>query len=115
MEDVLAETAISYPETYVQEMTGAQIKDVLEDICDNLFNADPYYQQGGDMVRAGGLGYTCTPGRCGRQPHLRAPSSATASRLQRTVATRSRAGPRSTASRARRCGTSSANICVPAG
>lgn len=61
MEDVLAETAISYPETYVQEMTGAEIKDVLEDICDNLFNADPYYQQGGDMVRAGGLGYTCTP------------------------------------------------------
>lgn len=61
MEDVLAETAITYPETYVQEMTGAQIKDVLEDICDNLFNADPYYQQGGDMVRAGGLSYTCTP------------------------------------------------------
>lgn len=61
MEDVLAETAISYPETYVQEMTGAQIKDVLEDICDNLFNVDPYYQQGGDMVRAGGLSYTCTP------------------------------------------------------
>ncbi|QQO14493.1 thiosulfohydrolase SoxB [Bradyrhizobium diazoefficiens] len=61
MEDVLAETAITYPETYVQEMTGAEIKDVLEDICDNLFNADPYYQQGGDMVRAGGLSYTCTP------------------------------------------------------
>jgi sulfur-oxidizing protein SoxB len=61
MEDVLAETAITYPETYVQEMTGAAIKDVLEDICDNLFNADPYYQQGGDMVRAGGLSYTCTP------------------------------------------------------
>ncbi|PIT05100.1 5'-nucleotidase [Bradyrhizobium nitroreducens] len=61
MEDVLAETAITYPETYVQEMTGAQVKDVLEDICDNLFNADPYYQQGGDMVRAGGLSYTCTP------------------------------------------------------
>ena len=61
MEDVLAETAISYPETYVQEMTGEQIKGVLEDICDNLFNADPYYQQGGDMVRAGGLGYTCAP------------------------------------------------------
>jgi sulfur-oxidizing protein SoxB len=54
MEDLLAETAISYPETYVQEMTGAQIKDVLEDVCDNLFNTDPYYQQGGDMVRAGG-------------------------------------------------------------
>ncbi|MET4388545.1 sulfur-oxidizing protein SoxB [Bradyrhizobium sp. F1.4.3] len=61
LEDVLAETAITYPETYAQEMTGEQIKDVLEDICDNLFNADPYYQQGGDMVRAGGLSYTCTP------------------------------------------------------
>lgn len=61
MEDLLAETAITYPETYVQEMTGAQIKDVLEDICDNLFNPDPYYQQGGDMVRAAGLSYTCTP------------------------------------------------------
>ncbi|MDA9432874.1 thiosulfohydrolase SoxB [Bradyrhizobium sp. CCBAU 51627] len=61
MEDVLAETAITYPETYVQEMTGAQIKDVLEDVCDNLFNADPYYQQGGDMVRAGGFTYACSP------------------------------------------------------
>jgi S-sulfosulfanyl-L-cysteine sulfohydrolase len=61
MEDVLAETAISYPETYVQRMSGGQIKDLLEDVCDNLFNADPYYQQGGDMVRAGGLAYTCTP------------------------------------------------------
>ena len=61
MEDLLAETAITYPETYVQEMTGGQIKDVLEDVCDNLFNPDPYYQQGGDMVRAGGLSYTCTP------------------------------------------------------
>jgi sulfur-oxidizing protein SoxB len=61
MEDVLAETAITYPETYVQGMTGSQIKDILEDVCDNLFNADPYYQQGGDMVRVGGLAYTCTP------------------------------------------------------
>lgn len=61
MEDVLAETAITYPQTYVQSMTGGQIKDVLEDVCDNLFNADPYYQQGGDMVRVGGLSYTCTP------------------------------------------------------
>jgi S-sulfosulfanyl-L-cysteine sulfohydrolase len=61
MDDVLAETAITYPETYVQNMTGSQIKDVLEDICDNLFNADPYYQQGGDMVRVGGLTYTCAP------------------------------------------------------
>jgi sulfur-oxidizing protein SoxB len=61
MEDVLSETAITYPENYVLSMTGGQIKDVLEDICDNLFNADPYYQQGGDMVRVGGMAYTCTP------------------------------------------------------
>jgi sulfur-oxidizing protein SoxB len=61
MEDVLAQTAVTYPQTYIQTMTGGQIKDVLEDICDNLFNADPYYQQGGDMVRIGGLAYTCTP------------------------------------------------------
>ena len=61
MEDVLAETAITYAETYMQSMTGSQIKDVLEGVCDNLFNADPYYQQGGDMVRVGGLSYTCTP------------------------------------------------------
>jgi S-sulfosulfanyl-L-cysteine sulfohydrolase len=61
MEDVLSETAITYPETYMQVMTGSQIKDILEDVCDNLFNADPYYQQGGDMVRVGGFAYTCTP------------------------------------------------------
>jgi len=62
IEDVLAQTAISYPETYVQTMTGGQIREVLEDACDNLFNLDPYDQHGGDMVRAGGLQYTCTPG-----------------------------------------------------
>lgn len=61
MEDVLAETAVTYPETYVQNMTGGQIKDILEDVCDNLFNPDPYYQQGGDMVRAGGVTYSCAP------------------------------------------------------
>jgi sulfur-oxidizing protein SoxB len=61
MEDVMAQTAITYPETYVASMTGSQIKDVLEDVCDNLFNPDPYYQQGGDMVRIGGLSYACTP------------------------------------------------------
>jgi S-sulfosulfanyl-L-cysteine sulfohydrolase len=61
MQDVLAETAITYPETYVQSMTGSQLKDILEDVCDNLFNADPYYQQGGDMVRVGGMTYTCSP------------------------------------------------------
>jgi S-sulfosulfanyl-L-cysteine sulfohydrolase len=62
MEDVLSETAISYPEAYVVRMTGGQIRNILEDVCDNLFNADPYYQQGGDMVRAGGFVYTCAPG-----------------------------------------------------
>jgi len=61
MEDVMAETAITYPETYVQNMTGGQLKDILEDVCDNLFNADPYYQQGGDMVRVGGMSYACAP------------------------------------------------------
>jgi len=61
MEDVLSETAITYPEVYVAEMTGAQIKAVMEDVCDNLFNPDPYYQQGGDMVRVGGMDYACAP------------------------------------------------------
>ena len=60
-EAVLAETAISYPETYVQEMTGSQIKGIMEDVADNLFNPDPYYQQGGDMVRVGGMNYACAP------------------------------------------------------
>jgi sulfur-oxidizing protein SoxB len=61
MADLLAETAITYPETYAQDMTGGQIKAILEDIADNLFNPDPYYQQGGDMVRVGGMDYTCAP------------------------------------------------------
>jgi sulfur-oxidizing protein SoxB len=61
MEDVLAETAITYPEVYATDMTGAQIKAVMEDIVDNLFNPDPYYQQGGDMVRIGGMDYACAP------------------------------------------------------
>ncbi|WP_315834282.1 thiosulfohydrolase SoxB [Bradyrhizobium prioriisuperbiae] len=61
MQDVLSQTAITYPEVYVQPMTGEQIKAVMEDVCDNLFNADPYYQQGGDMVRMGGLSYACAP------------------------------------------------------
>ena len=61
MDDVLSQTAMTYPEVYVQPMSGEQIKVVLEDICDNLFNLDPYYQQGGDMVRIGGMSYTCAP------------------------------------------------------
>jgi sulfur-oxidizing protein SoxB len=67
-EDVLAQTAITYPHTTVNELTGAQIKSVLEDIADNLFNADPYLQQGGDMVRVGGMSYAIAPAaRIGRR------------------------------------------------
>ena len=54
-------TATTYSYATVSEMSGAMIKTVLEDVCDNLFNPDPYYQQGGDMVRVGGLQYTCYP------------------------------------------------------
>jgi sulfur-oxidizing protein SoxB len=54
-------TATTYSYATVSEMSGAMIKTVLEDVCDNLFNPDPYYQQGGDMVRVGGLSYTCNP------------------------------------------------------
>ncbi len=61
MGDILSETAITYPEVYVTEMTGDQIKAVMEDVCDNLFNPDPYRQQGGDMVRLGGMDYACAP------------------------------------------------------
>jgi len=61
MENVLDQTAITYPHVTLTEMTGAQIKEILEDVCDNLFNPDPYYQQGGDMVRVGGMTYACDP------------------------------------------------------
>ncbi len=54
-------TAITYPYTTLTEMTGETIKNILEDVADNLFNPDPYYQQGGDMVRVGGMSYTCRP------------------------------------------------------
>ena len=55
--------AITYPTAYRMNMTGARLKEILEDVADNLFNPDPYYQQGGDMVRIGGLGYTIDIGR----------------------------------------------------
>ncbi|HEX7390165.1 MAG TPA: 5'-nucleotidase C-terminal domain-containing protein, partial [Acidiphilium sp.] len=63
MGDLLAETAITYPMAYTQTMTGAAIKAMMEDVCDNLFNPNPYYQQGGDMVRIGGMNYACAPGK----------------------------------------------------
>jgi sulfur-oxidizing protein SoxB len=62
MEHVMDQTAITYPYTTVNELSGETIKTILEDVADNLFNLDPYYQQGGDMVRVGGLTYTCEPG-----------------------------------------------------
>jgi len=61
-EQVMSQTAITYPQVVVTEMAGETIRANLEDICDNLFNPDPYYQQGGDMVRIGGMSYSCAPG-----------------------------------------------------
>ena len=63
VEHVMNQTAITYPFATLAELTGTAIKSILEDVCDNLFNPDPYLQQGGDMVRVGGLEYTCDPTR----------------------------------------------------
>ncbi len=60
-EDVMTQTAITYPTATVNNFTGTRIKEILEDVADNLFNEDPYYQQGGDMVRVGGLKYAIDP------------------------------------------------------
>ncbi|MEZ5457418.1 MAG: thiosulfohydrolase SoxB [Lysobacteraceae bacterium] len=61
MEHLMDQTAITYPYSTLTEMKGSMVKTILEDVADNLFNADPYYQQGGDMVRVGGLDYTIDP------------------------------------------------------
>ena len=58
---MMDQLAITYPYATLTPMTGEAIKTILEDVADNLFNPDPYYQQGGDMVRVGGLSYTCEP------------------------------------------------------
>jgi len=58
LEDVYTHTALTYPNTWSREMPGAEIKAIMEDVADNLFNPDPYLRQGGDMVRMGGLSYT---------------------------------------------------------
>jgi len=63
MGDMMTQVAITYGETYLREMTGAAIKEMLEGIADNLFTKDPYLQSGGDMVRIGGLDYTIEPGK----------------------------------------------------
>ena len=57
-EDIYNATALTYPAAYRTTMTGARLKEVLEDVADNIFNPDPYYQQGGDMVRVGGVSFT---------------------------------------------------------
>ncbi|MGI9410414.1 MAG: 5'-nucleotidase C-terminal domain-containing protein, partial [Hyphomicrobiaceae bacterium] len=61
IDDLYTQTSMNYPAVYRLEFTGKQLKDVLEDVCDNLFNKDPFLQQGGDMVRVGGVSYTCAP------------------------------------------------------
>jgi S-sulfosulfanyl-L-cysteine sulfohydrolase len=60
-EDVMNHTAITYPNTLRRSLSGNEIKAILEDAADNLFNKDPYYQQGGDMVRVGGMSFHCDP------------------------------------------------------
>ena len=61
IDDLYSQTSMNYPQVYRVEMTGEQLKNILEDVCDNLFNPDPFFQQGGDMVRVGGMTYTCSP------------------------------------------------------
>ncbi|SDU10869.1 thiosulfohydrolase SoxB [Stappia sp. ES.058] len=61
VEDLHNATSMTYPQAYRSEMSGTLIKEILEDVADNLFNTDPYYQQGGDMVRVGGMAYTIDP------------------------------------------------------
>ncbi len=63
LEDVYSHTALTYPNTWVRELTGREIHTIMEDVADNLFHPDPYYRQGGDMVRMGGLTYTIEPAR----------------------------------------------------
>ncbi len=58
-EDIANGTAMTYPNCYRMKMNGGRLKEILEDVADNIFNPDPFYQQGGDMVRTGGLGFTC--------------------------------------------------------
>jgi sulfur-oxidizing protein SoxB len=61
LEQVYSHTALTYPETWSRDMTGAEIKTIMEDVAENLFHPDPYYRQGGDMVRVGGVSYTIHP------------------------------------------------------
>ena len=101
IEHLMDQTAITYPYTTVNELTGATIKTILEDVADNLFNPDPYYQQGGDMVRVGGLEYAIDPAAPDGWAHPR-PCVWRASRSTPVASTRSPAGRRSRRKRRRR-------------
>ena len=107
---MMDQMAITYPYVTLTEMSGETIKTMLEDVADNLFNPDPYYQQGGDMVRVGGLTYTCDAA-ARRWAAASATCASAASRSRPTRPTRSPAGRRSpkqartSARRASRCGT----------
>ena len=99
------QTAITYPYVTVNELTGETIKTILEDVADNLFNPDPYYQQGGDMVRVGGMHLRDRRRRPRSARASRDMRAAAASRSRRTSATRSPAGRRCAKGwRASRCG-----------
>jgi S-sulfosulfanyl-L-cysteine sulfohydrolase len=63
LEDVYAHTALTYANTWTRELTGREIVHLMEDVADNLLHPDPYYRQGGDMVRVGGLTYAVDPAR----------------------------------------------------
>ena len=110
-------TAITYPAVYRLSMTGETIKAILEDVADNLFNPDPYYQQGGDMVRVGGMAYTINvDAPIGGAHRQFAPCCGRRRRSSRRASTSWRAGGRSTKTcRARRSGTSWPATCRPNG
>jgi sulfur-oxidizing protein SoxB len=61
LEHLMDQAAITYPQTTLNELSGSEIKHIMEDIADNVYNADPYLQQGGDMVRVGGMRYALQP------------------------------------------------------
>jgi S-sulfosulfanyl-L-cysteine sulfohydrolase len=61
LEQLMDQTAITYPQVTLNSLTGSQIKAILEDIADNLFHPDPYSRQGGDMVRVAGMSYSIDP------------------------------------------------------
>jgi 2',3'-cyclic-nucleotide 2'-phosphodiesterase (5'-nucleotidase family) len=110
-EDIHNVTSMTYGQVYRTEMTGETLKTILEDVADNIFNPDPYYQQGGDMVRVGGMGFACDVSQSIGNRISDMVLLDTARRSTRPSPTPSAAGPRSTkAPKARRSGTWSKRI-----